>query len=74
MSNPHLDLVVDLRAVIGKREILAFAAGPSGEAMVLTADPEDAASAVKHFNKSFIRMSRLGVEIAKAVRVPLLSP
>jgi len=30
--------------------------------------PEDAAKAVKYFNKSFIRMSRIGVEIARPVR------
>ena len=29
--------------------------------------PEDAASAVKYHNKSFIRMSRIGVEIARSV-------
>ena len=29
--------------------------------------PEDAAKAVKYFNKSFIRMSRIGVEIARPV-------
>ncbi|KAI9704060.1 MAG: Multiple RNA-binding domain-containing protein 1 [Bogoriella megaspora] len=29
--------------------------------------PEDAASAVKYFNKSFIRMSKIGVEIAQPV-------
>lgn len=28
---------------------------------------EDASSAVKYFNKSFIRMSRLGVELARPV-------
>jgi multiple RNA-binding domain-containing protein 1 len=33
--------------------------------------PEDAAKAVKYFNKSFIRMSRIGVEIARPVR-PIL--
>jgi multiple RNA-binding domain-containing protein 1 len=30
--------------------------------------PEDATKAVKYFNKSFIRMSRIGVEIARPVR------
>jgi multiple RNA-binding domain-containing protein 1 len=36
--------------------------------------PEDAAKAVKYFNKSFIRMSKIGVEIARPVspRVPSL--
>ena len=29
--------------------------------------PEDAAAAVKYFNKSFIRMSRIGVEVARPV-------
>jgi multiple RNA-binding domain-containing protein 1 len=29
--------------------------------------PEDAAKAVKYFNKSFIRMSRIGVELARPV-------
>ena len=29
---------------------------------------EDAAKAVKYFNKSFIRMSRIGVELARSVR------
>jgi RNA recognition motif-containing protein len=29
--------------------------------------PEDAAKAVKYFNKSFIRMSKIGVEIARPV-------
>ena len=28
----------------------------------------DAAKAVKYFNKSFIRMSRIGVELARSVR------
>lgn len=31
--------------------------------------PEDAASAVKYFNKSFIRMSRIAVELARPVRL-----
>jgi len=31
--------------------------------------PEDAAKAVKYFNKSFIRMSKIGVEIARPVRM-----
>lgn len=31
--------------------------------------PEDAAKAVKYFNKSFIRMSKIGVEIARPVSV-----
>jgi len=30
--------------------------------------PEDAANAVKYFNRSFIRMSKIGVEIARPVR------
>jgi multiple RNA-binding domain-containing protein 1 len=29
--------------------------------------PEDAARAVKYFNRSFIRMSKIGVEIARPV-------
>jgi multiple RNA-binding domain-containing protein 1 len=29
--------------------------------------PEEAAKAVKYFNKSFIRMSRIGVEMARPV-------
>jgi RNA recognition motif-containing protein len=29
--------------------------------------PEDAANAVKYFNRSFIRMSKIGVEIARPV-------
>lgn len=29
--------------------------------------PEDAAKAVKYFNRTFIRMSRIGVEIARPV-------
>jgi len=29
---------------------------------------EDAAKAVKYFNKTFIRMSKIGVEIARPVR------
>jgi multiple RNA-binding domain-containing protein 1 len=29
--------------------------------------PEDAAKAVKYFNKSFIRMSKIGVELARPV-------
>jgi multiple RNA-binding domain-containing protein 1 len=29
--------------------------------------PEEAAKAVKYFNKSFIRMSKIGVEIARPV-------
>lgn len=29
--------------------------------------PEDAAKAVKYFNRSFIRMSKIGVEIARPV-------
>jgi multiple RNA-binding domain-containing protein 1 len=29
--------------------------------------PEDAVKAVKYFNKSFIRMSRIGVELARPV-------
>lgn len=29
--------------------------------------PEDAVNAVKYFNRSFIRMSRIGVEIARPV-------
>jgi multiple RNA-binding domain-containing protein 1 len=32
--------------------------------------PEDAAKAVKYFNRSFIRMSRLGVELARPVGRP----
>lgn len=31
--------------------------------------PEDAKAAVKYFNKTFIRMSKIGVELARAVRV-----
>lgn len=31
--------------------------------------PEDAQKAVKYFNKSFIRMSKIGVEMARAVRL-----
>ena len=31
--------------------------------------PEDAAKAVQYFNKSFIRMSKIGVEIARPVRM-----
>jgi multiple RNA-binding domain-containing protein 1 len=30
--------------------------------------PEQAASAVKYFNKSFIRMSKISVELARTVR------
>ena len=29
--------------------------------------PQDAANAVKYFNRSFIRMSKIGVEIARPV-------
>ena len=29
--------------------------------------PEDAAKAVKYFNRSFIRMSKIGVELARPV-------
>lgn len=36
--------------------------------------PEDAQKAVKYFNKSFIRMSKIGVEMARAVRLHLKSP
>lgn len=32
--------------------------------------PDDAKTAVKYYNKSFIRMSRIGVEIARPVRSP----
>jgi multiple RNA-binding domain-containing protein 1 len=32
--------------------------------------PEDAANAVKYFNRSFIRMSKIGVELARAVSQP----
>lgn len=32
--------------------------------------PEDAARAVKYFNKSFVRMSKIGVEIARPVNKP----
>ena len=32
-------------------------------------DSTDAAKAVKYFNKSYIRMSRIGVELARPVRV-----
>lgn len=35
--------------------------------------PEDAQKAVKYFNKSYVRMSKVSVEPAKAVR-PLVSP
>ena len=31
--------------------------------------PEDAAKAVKYFNKSFIRMSKIAVELATPVRL-----
>lgn len=31
--------------------------------------PEDAVQAVKYFNKSFIRMSKIAVEIARPVRL-----
>lgn len=31
--------------------------------------PEDAAKAVKYFNKTFIRMSKIGVEVARPVCV-----
>lgn len=31
--------------------------------------PEDAAKAVKYFNRTFIRMSKIGVEIARPVRI-----
>ena len=31
---------------------------------------EDALKATKYFNKSFIRMSRIAVELAKPVRLP----
>jgi multiple RNA-binding domain-containing protein 1 len=34
---------------------------------------QDAANAVKYFNKSFIRMSKIGVEIARPVRSILWS-
>lgn len=33
--------------------------------------PDDAAKAVKYYNKSFIRMSRIGVELARSVRTRL---
>ncbi|KAK3393771.1 hypothetical protein B0H63DRAFT_407062 [Podospora didyma] len=36
--------------------------------------PEDAARAVKYFNRSFIRMSRIGVEIAKPIEDSTLRP
>ncbi|KIW08564.1 uncharacterized protein PV09_00529 [Verruconis gallopava] len=36
--------------------------------------PEDAEDAVKYFNKSFIRMSKLSVELAKAANDPSLHP
>lgn len=32
--------------------------------------PTDAANAVKYFNRSYIRMSRVGVELARPVRTP----
>jgi multiple RNA-binding domain-containing protein 1 len=35
--------------------------------------PEDAAKAVKYFNKSFVRMSRIGVELARPVRHPTMT-
>jgi len=35
---------------------------------------EDAARAVKYFNRSFIRMSRIAVDLAKPVRAPRLNP
>lgn len=31
--------------------------------------PEDAAKAVKYFNRTFIRMSKIGVELARPVRL-----
>lgn len=34
--------------------------------------PEDAEDAVKYFNKTFIRMSKLHVELARPVRIPKL--
>lgn len=34
--------------------------------------PEDATKAVKYFNRTFIRMSRIGVEIARPVSAPRL--
>jgi len=34
--------------------------------------PEDAQKAVKYFNKSFIRMSKIGVEVARPVCFPSL--
>ncbi|KAL1835742.1 hypothetical protein VTJ49DRAFT_6147 [Mycothermus thermophilus] len=33
--------------------------------------PEDASKAVKYFNKSFIRMSRIAVDLAKPTRIPV---
>ena len=35
--------------------------------------PEDAAKAVKYYNRSFIRMSKIGVEIARPVGSCVLS-
>jgi multiple RNA-binding domain-containing protein 1 len=35
--------------------------------------PEDAAKAVKYFNRSYIRMSRIAVEIARPVSISLSS-
>lgn len=35
--------------------------------------PEDASKAVKYFNRSFIRMSKIGVELARPVGVSRLS-
>ena len=36
-------------------------------------NPEEAAKAVKHHNKSFIRMSRIGVELARSVGGPRIT-
>jgi multiple RNA-binding domain-containing protein 1 len=36
--------------------------------------PEDAAKAIKYFNKSFIRMSKIHVEPARSVRLSTVFP
>lgn len=36
--------------------------------------PEDAAKAVKYFNRSYIRMSRIAVEVARPVSIPAPHP
>lgn len=37
-------------------------------------NPEDAAKAVKHHNRTFIRMSKIGVELARSVEDQVLQP